>query len=336
MPVAPNGSTNWYWTVLDNNPSTEVFSSYRWFNGTSPYYVSVLDADYLFWLSIVGAPTIIATNDSVLLLVNSYLQAAMGTGTKLATRAATTANITLSGTQTIDGIALAVGDRVLVKDQSAVATNGIYIVQSGAWVRSGDTNTAQQLVGAMNYVRSGSANAGTMWVSQFPAQGVLGTDNVIWRWYAGNWTPADITVIPAASIGGTEYMLASDSAAAALPPVKWTINSLAQSAPFSSVFQAKSGVVTATSSIHTLAATTTNLVYNYAGTATITLPAASAFPGREFTIQTWPAQAVVSSTNNVVAAGGGVPGTAILAATAGKWAKLVSNSSASWYIMAYN
>jgi len=42
-------------------------------------------------------------------------------------RAATTANITLSGAQTIDGVSVVAGDRVLVKDQSTASQNGIYV-----------------------------------------------------------------------------------------------------------------------------------------------------------------------------------------------------------------
>ena len=57
---------------------------------------------------------------------------------KLPCRAATTANITLSGTQTIDGITLIAGDRVLVKNQTAGANNGIYEVAAGAWARAYD------------------------------------------------------------------------------------------------------------------------------------------------------------------------------------------------------
>lgn len=57
---------------------------------------------------------------------------------KASCRAATTANITLSGTQTIDGVALIDGDRVLVKNQTAGANNGIYDVSSGGWTRAID------------------------------------------------------------------------------------------------------------------------------------------------------------------------------------------------------
>ena len=60
---------------------------------------------------------------------------AQGLSLKDSVRAGTTANITLSGEQTIDGVALVGGDRVLVKDQTDKTKNGIYVVASGAWSR---------------------------------------------------------------------------------------------------------------------------------------------------------------------------------------------------------
>jgi hypothetical protein len=58
---------------------------------------------------------------------------------KAPVRVATTgANITLSGLQTIDGVALAAGNRVLVKDQTDAITNGIYAANTGPWVRTSD------------------------------------------------------------------------------------------------------------------------------------------------------------------------------------------------------
>ncbi len=58
-----------------------------------------------------------------------------------AVRAVTTANITLSGLQTIDGVTLVAGDRVLVKEQTNKVQNGIYTASATAWARATDANT---------------------------------------------------------------------------------------------------------------------------------------------------------------------------------------------------
>ena len=49
---------------------------------------------------------------------------------------------TLSGTQTVDGVSLGAGDRLLVKDQSTASANGVYVVAAGAWSRAGDMDAA--------------------------------------------------------------------------------------------------------------------------------------------------------------------------------------------------
>lgn len=48
------------------------------------------------------------------------------------------ANLTLSGLQTVNGVALVAGDRILVKDQTDPIENGIYNVETSAWTRAGD------------------------------------------------------------------------------------------------------------------------------------------------------------------------------------------------------
>src|SRR5713101_5883076 len=64
---------------------------------------------------------------------------------KAPVRVATTgSNITLSGLQTIDGVALAAGDRVLAKDQTDAKTKGLYSAQTGAWTRTIDANNNSQ------------------------------------------------------------------------------------------------------------------------------------------------------------------------------------------------
>lgn len=73
---------------------------------------------------------------------------------------ATTANITLSGVQTIDGVSATAGKRVLVKDQTTASENGIYDVSSGAWTRSVDFATNGDVVcGTWVQVTSGTVSA---------------------------------------------------------------------------------------------------------------------------------------------------------------------------------
>src|ERR1700719_4093154 len=80
---------------------------------------------------------------------------------KAPVRAATTGTgITLSGLQTIDGVALAAGDRVLVKDQTDVTTNGLYNAATGPWTRTIDANNNSRWArGTQVTVTDGSANA---------------------------------------------------------------------------------------------------------------------------------------------------------------------------------
>ena len=87
---------------------------------------------------------------------------------------ATTANITLSGEQTIDGV-LTSSTAVLVKNQSTGAQNGIYTTGAGAWTRRSDANEAAELVGMAVFVRSGTANGGKQFVCTTPAPIVVGT-----------------------------------------------------------------------------------------------------------------------------------------------------------------
>lgn len=92
---------------------------------------------------------------------------------------------------------------------------------------------------------------------------------------------------------------------------------------------------TQTGSTYTVGATDNYVVANIAGTQTATLPTASTNTGRVITYKTIQAQTVVSASSNVVPCAGGSAGTAILAATAGKWATLVSDGT-NWQIMACN
>lgn len=93
-------------------------------------------------------------------------------------KATTTANITLSGTQTIDGVTLIVGDRVLVKNQTNAAQNGIYAVAAGAWTRTSDFDGSpvnEVKTGSLVFVESGTLNSNSSWVLITQGTIIVGT-----------------------------------------------------------------------------------------------------------------------------------------------------------------
>lgn len=77
------------------------------------------------------------------------------------------------------------------------------------------------------------------------------------------------------------------------------------------------------------------IIVNGGASVTATLPAAASYPGRKIRIKTRAAYTVISASSNVKPLDTDTAGTAILAATAGKWAELVSDGS-NWVIMAGN
>jgi hypothetical protein len=117
----------------------------------------------------------------------SYVDSvAQGLSLKDSVRAGTTANITLSGEQTIDDVALSVGDRVLVKDQSDTTKNGIYVVASGSWSRATDADTdAEVTSGMFTFVSEGTINANSGWVLTTANPITLGTSLLEFTQFSG-------------------------------------------------------------------------------------------------------------------------------------------------------
>lgn len=104
---------------------------------------------------------------------------------KKAVRVATTANGTLATAyengDTVDGVVLATGDRILLKDQTTGAENGIYTVNaSGAPTRATDADlSAKVTAGLMVYVAEGTANADTLWALTTNTAITLGTTALV-------------------------------------------------------------------------------------------------------------------------------------------------------------
>jgi phage-related tail fiber protein len=96
----------------------------------------------------------------------SYVDATkQGLDVKDSVRVATTANITLSAPQVIDGVSVIANDRVLVKNQTNASQNGIYVVASGAWTRSADADSNLDVTSGMfTFVEEGTTNADSGWV----------------------------------------------------------------------------------------------------------------------------------------------------------------------------
>ena len=106
-----------------------------------------------------------------------------GLKTRIITRVATTGNINLSNAlengDTLDGITLATGNKVLVKDQTDATENGIYdVVASGAASRNTEFNTVAELAGQMVIVQEGSTNADKFFLCTTDNSGSIGSVNI--------------------------------------------------------------------------------------------------------------------------------------------------------------
>ena len=99
---------------------------------------------------------------------------------------ATTANITLSGTQTIDGVAVSADERVLVKDQSTASQNGLYLCKASTWERTTDLAAGANAAGMFTFVEQGTVNADNGFVcSSNSGSAVVGTNNLTYAQFSG-------------------------------------------------------------------------------------------------------------------------------------------------------
>jgi len=116
-------------------------------------------------------------------------QAAQGLNVKTAVRLATTDNITLTGLQSpngIDGIALVAGDRILVKNQTNPAQNGVYDASTGNWARSSDSDSESELVNAFYFVIEGNTLQATGFTQSTPTPIVVGTTALVFNQFSGS------------------------------------------------------------------------------------------------------------------------------------------------------
>ena len=165
-------------------------------------------------LTLGGLTSVTVTQDpttALQLATKQYVDAvAQGLNTKAAVLCATTANITLSGEQTIDGVTTS-ASRVLVKNQTTQANNGIYLSGTGAWTRTPDANTWNQLISAYVFVETGSTQADTGWVCTVDPGGTLGVTAVTWVQFSGAGT---YTAGTGLTLTGTQFSISNTAVTA--------------------------------------------------------------------------------------------------------------------------
>ncbi len=148
---------------------------------------------------------------------------------KAPARAATTGvNIALAGLFTLDGVALAAGDRVLVKDQADATANGLYNAATGPWMRTVDAaNNSQFVTGLEVVVTNGAVNGGGTFQLTTANPVVLGTSLLTWARVSVNVNPfvgdsgaggqpGLVPAPPAGSAAASKFLMASGSFAALL------------------------------------------------------------------------------------------------------------------------
>jgi hypothetical protein len=142
-----------------------------------------------FKLTNVGTPSA-GTDAANKTYVDSVAQ---GLDTKASVVAATTTDGTLATAfangQVVDGVTLATGDRLLIKNQTDATANGIYTVNaSGAPTRSTDMDAGSEFPSAYVFVEQGTVNADTGWVCTNNAPVTLGSTNIVWTQFSGAGT----------------------------------------------------------------------------------------------------------------------------------------------------
>jgi len=157
----------------------------------------------------LGSPS--ASSDAA---TKNYVdQAVAGLRTRIIAEAGSTANVNLSNGlengDTIDGVTLVTGDRVLLKDQTDATENGLYLaVSSGAASRDPEHNTIAELSGGMVVVNQGTANDNKIFLCTTDSDGVIGSTNITYS----QITPANVgtvTSVGVADSGSSEFTVAN-------------------------------------------------------------------------------------------------------------------------------
>ena len=148
-----------------------------------------------------------ATDIVNLLALQSY---AAGISWKQPCAVATLTDITLSGLQTIDSYTTLVGDRVLVKNQTNAADNGIYLASAGAWTRSLDADQWTDFISAISFIEYGTQAGGAWFCTALPG-GTLGVTALNWSQFT---TSATYTAGTGLTLTGSQFSITNTGVAA--------------------------------------------------------------------------------------------------------------------------
>ena len=136
---------------------------------------------------------------------------AAGLSWKQPVATATSGNITRSGLQTINGVTLTGGERVLVKDQSTASQNGIYIASASAWTYAVGADDWAEYVGAIVFVVEGSLT-GTAWFCTAQPGGTLGVTAMNWSNFS---VASSYTAGTGLTLTGTQFSITNTGVSAA-------------------------------------------------------------------------------------------------------------------------
>ena len=191
------GGTGAFWDKDTSRTANQILAAPNGSNG-APTFRALVAAD-LVRLDQITAPTSAVSLNSQKITslaaptadsdgaTKAYVDStSQGLDVKDSVTVGTTANITLSGTQTIDGVSVSADQRVLVKNQSTASQNGIYLCKSGSWARADDYASGDDVAGSFCFVEKGTVNADSGWTcTSDKGSAVVGTNNLTYAQFSG-------------------------------------------------------------------------------------------------------------------------------------------------------
>lgn len=198
--------------ISDVNNTIDALTTSDIAEGTNEYFTqdrarqSISAGDNTLTYNAVSG--VLTANTSTLATVSYVNSVVEGLHIHASAVAATTGNISISNDlevgDVIDGVTLAAGDRVLVKNQNTASENGIYVVQaSGAAIRAADFDQPAEVDGGdFIFVTGGTINDNTGWVQTSTGVVTIGTDPIYFTQFSGSGT---FTAGAGLTLDGTQF-----------------------------------------------------------------------------------------------------------------------------------